>query len=52
MGFPSIRDRFQDDFDGGKWRLLALDLAVGDQKFKAQTFFSISELSILYVYKI
>ena len=27
--------RFQEDFDGGKWRLLALDLAAGDQKFKA-----------------
>ena len=44
--------RFQDDFDGGKWRLLALDLAVGDQKFKAQlTLRYASELSLLCVKK-
>ena len=28
--------RFQEDFEGGKWRLLALDLAAGDQRFKAR----------------
>mmetsp|Transcript_28002 Transcript_28002/g.64620 ORF Transcript_28002/g.64620 Transcript_28002/m.64620 type:complete len:400 (+) Transcript_28002:51-1250(+) len=27
--------KFQEDFEGGKWRLLALDLAVGDQKLRA-----------------
>lgn len=27
--------KFQEDFEGGKWRLLALDLSDGDQKFRA-----------------
>lgn len=38
--------KFQDDFDGGKWRLLALDLAVGDQKFKAIEFDSVKALAV------
>lgn len=27
--------KFQEDFEGGKWRLLALDLTDGEQKFRA-----------------
>ncbi|OLP99582.1 RecQ-mediated genome instability protein 1 [Symbiodinium microadriaticum] len=37
--------KFQEDFEGGKWRLLALDLAAGDQKFKAIEFRPVKDLS-------
>jgi len=38
--------KFQDEFEGGKWRLLVLDLCVGDQKFKAIEFKSVKDLGV------
>mmetsp|Transcript_85120 Transcript_85120/g.214610 ORF Transcript_85120/g.214610 Transcript_85120/m.214610 type:complete len:420 (+) Transcript_85120:103-1362(+) len=38
--------RFQEDFEGGKWRLLCLDLADGEQKFKAIEYGSAKALGV------
>lgn len=38
--------RFQEDFEGGKWRLLLIDLTDGDQKFKAIEYASTPALGV------
>lgn len=38
--------KFQEDFEGGKWRLLVVDLSIGDQKFKAVEFDSTKALGV------
>jgi len=38
--------KFQEDFEGGKWRLLALDLSDGDQKFKGIEYHSVKDLGV------
>jgi len=38
--------KFQEEFEGGKWRLLTLDLAAGDQKFKAIEFQAVKDLGV------
>jgi len=38
--------KFQEDFEGGKWRLLAMDLAVGDQKLRAIEYSQAKALSV------
>eukprot|EP00927_Polykrikos_kofoidii_P010204 TRINITY_DN1431_c0_g2_i1.p1 TRINITY_DN1431_c0_g2~~TRINITY_DN1431_c0_g2_i1.p1 ORF type:complete len:473 (-),score=139.33 TRINITY_DN1431_c0_g2_i1:91-1473(-) len=38
--------KFQEDFEGGKWRLLKLDLSDGDQKFAAVEYGSIKALGV------
>jgi len=38
--------KFQEDFEGGKYRLLSLDLTDGDQKFKAIEYTSVKDLGV------
>lgn len=38
--------KFQEDFEGGKWRLLIVELATGDQKFKALEFEPVKFLGV------
>jgi len=38
--------KFQEEFEGGKYRLLSLDLTDGDQKFKAIEYTSVKDLGV------
>mmetsp|Transcript_87247 Transcript_87247/g.251962 ORF Transcript_87247/g.251962 Transcript_87247/m.251962 type:complete len:421 (-) Transcript_87247:186-1448(-) len=38
--------RFQEDFEGGKWRLLKLDMADGEQKFQGLEYVSTKALGV------
>lgn len=38
--------KFQEDFEGGKWRLLAVELASGDQKFKGIEYQQVKALGV------
>eukprot|EP00405_Crypthecodinium_cohnii_P009410 CAMPEP_0206436218 /NCGR_PEP_ID=MMETSP0324_2-20121206/10354_1 /ASSEMBLY_ACC=CAM_ASM_000836 /TAXON_ID=2866 /ORGANISM="Crypthecodinium cohnii, Strain Seligo" /LENGTH=374 /DNA_ID=CAMNT_0053903345 /DNA_START=163 /DNA_END=1284 /DNA_ORIENTATION=+ len=38
--------RFQEDFEGGKWRLLNIELTDGEQKFKALEYVSVKNVGV------
>ncbi|CAE8694505.1 unnamed protein product, partial [Polarella glacialis] len=38
--------KFQEDFEGGKWRLLLVDLVIGGEKFKAIEVESVTDLGV------
>lgn len=38
--------KFQEEFEGGKYRLLSLDLTDGDQKFKAIEYTTVKDLTV------